>query len=44
MESEKGRGAQFIVEIPRAVRTKSAAPKPQVTHDREPHLRMVGKG
>lgn len=44
VESEDGPGAQFVVEIPRAVRTKSAAPKPQVTHDREPHLRLVGKG
>ena len=44
VESEEGPGAQFVMEIPRAVRTKSAAPKPQVTHDREPHLRLVGKG
>jgi len=44
VESEEGPGAQFVVEIPRAARTKAAAPKPQETHDREPHLRLVGKG
>ena len=44
VESEEGPGAQFVVEIPRAARTKAAALKPQETTDREPHLRLVGKG
>jgi two-component system sensor histidine kinase PilS (NtrC family) len=44
VESQEGPGAQFIVEIPRAVRVRAAARKLQEAHEHDEHLRVVGKG
>jgi two-component system, NtrC family, sensor histidine kinase PilS len=44
VESREGPGAQFIVEIPRAVRVRAAAPKLQEAREHDEHLRVVGKG
>jgi two-component system sensor histidine kinase PilS (NtrC family) len=45
VEGEKGTGADFVVEIPRAVaRPRAAAPKPQEPREHDEHLRVVGKG
>jgi two-component system sensor histidine kinase PilS (NtrC family) len=45
VEGEKGTGADFVVEIPRAVaRPRAAAPKPQEHREHDEHLRVVGKG
>jgi two-component system sensor histidine kinase PilS (NtrC family) len=44
VEAEKGSGADFIVEIPRAARpARSAAPKLQDPREHDEHLRVVGK-
>jgi hypothetical protein len=43
VETEKGHGAEFIVELPRAVRTRAAAARQQ-TSVQEEVLRPVGKG
>jgi two-component system, NtrC family, sensor histidine kinase PilS len=43
VETEKGHGAEFIVELPRAVRTRAAAARQQSSADAE-LLRPVGKG
>jgi two-component system sensor histidine kinase PilS (NtrC family) len=43
VETEKGHGAEFIVELPRAVRTRAAAARQQISADAE-LLRPVGKG
>jgi two-component system sensor histidine kinase PilS (NtrC family) len=43
VETEKGHGAEFIVELPRAVRTRAAAARQQSSTDAE-LLRPVGKG
>ena len=44
VEAQKGAGADFVVEIPRAVRVRAAAPKLQDVPERDEHLRVVGKG
>jgi len=45
VEAQEGPGAQFIVEIPRAVRVRpAAAPKLQDVREHDEHLRVVGKG
>ena len=46
VETEKGSGADFIVEIPRAARPVRtvAAPKLQDPREHDEHLRVVGKG
>ena len=46
VETEKGSGADFIVEIPRAARPvrAAAAPKLQDPREHDEHLRVVGKG
>jgi two-component system, NtrC family, sensor histidine kinase PilS len=45
VEAQEGPGAQFIVEIPRAVRVRPAsAPKLQDVREHDEHLRVVGKG
>jgi len=44
VEGEKGTGAEFIVEIPRAVRTRAAAPKLPDVAELDERLRVVGKG
>jgi two-component system sensor histidine kinase PilS (NtrC family) len=44
VEAEKGSGADFIVEIPRATRPRAAAPKPQESREHDERLRVVGKG
>jgi two-component system sensor histidine kinase PilS (NtrC family) len=44
VEAQKGAGADFIVEIPRAVRARAAAPKLQDVREHDEHLRVVGKG
>ncbi len=45
VEAQEGPGAQFIVEIPRAVRFRpAAAPKLQDVREHDEHLRVVGKG
>ncbi len=44
VEAEKGSGANFIVEIPRAARpARAAAPKLQDPREHDEHLRVVGK-
>jgi two-component system sensor histidine kinase PilS (NtrC family) len=43
VETEKGHGAEFIVELPRAVRTRAAAARQQISSGAE-LLRPVGKG
>jgi two-component system, NtrC family, sensor histidine kinase PilS len=44
VEAQKGTGADFVVEIPRAVRARAATPKLQDVHEHDEHLRVVGKG
>ncbi len=44
VEAEKGTGAEFIVEIPRAARTRAAAPKLPDLAELDERLRVVGKG
>jgi two-component system, NtrC family, sensor histidine kinase PilS len=44
VESEKGTGADFVVEIPRAARPRAAAPKLQDPREHDEHLRVVVKG
>src|SRR5271163_2851208 len=45
VEGEKGTGADFVVEIPRAAaRPRPAAPKLQDPREHDEHLRVVGKG
>jgi two-component system, NtrC family, sensor histidine kinase PilS len=45
VEAEKGSGADFIVEIPRAARAaRAGAPKLQDPREHDEHLRVVGKG
>jgi two-component system, NtrC family, sensor histidine kinase PilS len=45
VEGEKGTGADFIVEIPRAIaRPRAAATKLQDPREHDEHLRVVGKG
>ncbi|MGB8803041.1 MAG: ATP-binding protein [Candidatus Acidiferrales bacterium] len=45
VEAEKGSGAEFIVEIPRAARaSRAATPKLQDPREHDEHLRVVGKG
>jgi two-component system sensor histidine kinase PilS (NtrC family) len=44
VEAQEGPGAEFIVEIPRAVRARAAAPKLQPASEHDQHLRVVGKG
>jgi two-component system sensor histidine kinase PilS (NtrC family) len=44
VESQEGPGAQFIVEIPRAVRARAAAPKLQEVHEQDEHVHVAGKG
>jgi len=44
VEAHEGAGADFIVEIPRAVRARAAAPKLQDVHEHDANLRVVGKG
>lgn len=44
VESQEGPGAQFIVEIPRAVRARAAAPKLQEVHEQAEHVHVAGKG
>jgi two-component system, NtrC family, sensor histidine kinase PilS len=45
VEAEKGSGADFIVEIPRAARAaRAAAPKLQDPREHDERLRVVGKG
>jgi len=44
VEGEKGTGADFVVEIPRAARPRAAAPKLQESREHDERLRVVGKG
>jgi two-component system, NtrC family, sensor histidine kinase PilS len=44
VEAHEGAGADFIVEIPRAVRARAASPKLQDVHEHDANLRVVGKG
>ncbi|MGA9572296.1 MAG: ATP-binding protein [Candidatus Acidiferrales bacterium] len=45
VEAEKGSGAEFIVEIPRAARaSRAATPKLQDPREHDEHLRVIGKG
>jgi two-component system sensor histidine kinase PilS (NtrC family) len=44
VEAQEGPGAEFIVEIPRAVRARAAAPKLQPASEHDERLRVVGKG
>jgi two-component system, NtrC family, sensor histidine kinase PilS len=44
VEAQKGTGADFVVEIPRAVRARAATPKLQDVREHDEHLRVVGKG
>jgi two-component system, NtrC family, sensor histidine kinase PilS len=44
VEAQKGAGAEFVVEIPRAVRARVASTKLQEVHEHDEHLRVVGKG
>src|ERR1700728_3838540 len=44
VEAPDGPGAEFIVEIPRAVRARAAAPKLQPASEHDERLRVVGKG
>jgi len=44
VESQEGPGAQFTVEIPRAVRARAAAPKLQEVHEQDEHVHVAGKG
>jgi two-component system, NtrC family, sensor histidine kinase PilS len=44
VECEKGTGADFVVEIPRAARPRAAAPKLQDPREHDEHLRVVVKG
>jgi two-component system, NtrC family, sensor histidine kinase PilS len=44
VEAEKGSGANFIVEIPRAARLRAAVPKVLEPREHDEHLRVVGKG
>jgi two-component system sensor histidine kinase PilS (NtrC family) len=43
VESQEGPGARFIVEIPRAVRVRAAAPKLQEVHEHAEAVRVAGK-
>jgi two-component system sensor histidine kinase PilS (NtrC family) len=43
VESQEGPGARFIVEIPRAVRVRAAAPKLQEVHEHAEPVRVAGK-
>jgi two-component system sensor histidine kinase PilS (NtrC family) len=43
VETEKGSGAEFVVEIPRAVRARAAAHQAQGSHSLDENLRAVGK-
>jgi two-component system, NtrC family, sensor histidine kinase PilS len=43
VEAEKGSGADFIVEIPRAARPRAVAPKLQDPREHDELLRVVGK-
>jgi two-component system, NtrC family, sensor histidine kinase PilS len=43
VEAQEGPGAEFIVEIPRVVRARAAAPKLQPASEHDEHLRVVGK-
>jgi two-component system, NtrC family, sensor histidine kinase PilS len=44
VDGQEGPGAEFIVELPRAVRARAAAPKLQDVHEHDERLRVVGKG
>ena len=44
VEAQEGPGAEFIVEVPRAVRARAAAPKLQPAGEHDERLRFVGKG
>ncbi len=44
VDTEKGAGAKFIVEIPKAVRARASAPPAQETRSHDESLRAVGKG
>jgi signal transduction histidine kinase len=44
VDTEKGAGARFIVEIPRAVRARVPAPAVPETRSHDESLRAVGKG
>src|SRR5580704_1526820 len=44
VDTEKGAGAKFIVEIPKAVRARGSAPPVQETRSHDESLRAVGKG
>src|SRR5580693_5985323 len=44
VEAPEGPGADFVVEIPRAVRARAAAPKLQPATEHDERLRVVGKG
>jgi two-component system sensor histidine kinase PilS (NtrC family) len=44
VDTEKGAGAKFIVEIPRAVRARASAPSMQDGRSHDESLRAVGKG
>src|ERR1700683_1572763 len=44
VEAQEGPGAEFIVEIPRAVRARAAAPKLQPASEHDGRMRVVGKG
>jgi two-component system sensor histidine kinase PilS (NtrC family) len=44
VEAQEGPGAEFIVEIPRAVRARATAPKLQPVSEHDERLRVVGKG
>ena len=44
VEAQEGPGAEFIVEIPRAVRARAAAPKLQPASEHDERMRVVGKG
>jgi two-component system sensor histidine kinase PilS (NtrC family) len=44
VDTEKGAGAKFIVEIPKAIRARVSAPPAQETRSHDESLRAVGKG
>ncbi|MGA7030337.1 MAG: hypothetical protein WBY24_16965, partial [Candidatus Acidiferrales bacterium] len=44
VDTERRAGAEFIVEIPRAVRPRAAAPAIQEIRSHDESLRAVGKG